>query len=226
MELDRTLWEERWQADVRSARALAALRAKDGEIEQLKEELAKVREKLFNQSLSRETRFDDRLETAADKISNLEGQLQATRRAKEAAVNEKLDLQTGCRATQERLTYAESRVSELITENTVLQQKLKDSKTARVRQGPRLCQKNELETAQNDLIRAQQRVEEAHSKLSGVKAQRETLSNQLREERQSLENEKLKRSELNRQIEILQNKDRRRFLTGSGLLGFSIFIHF
>lgn len=205
-DLGHSLWEERWQADVRSARALAALTAKDAEIGNLKEDLAKLRDKLFNQSICRENRLEDRLESANEKIQNLETQLQASRSAKESAINEKLDMQTNCRATQERLAHAEARISELISQNTLLGQKIKDAKTIRLRQGPRLCQKNELEAAQTSVILAQQRVEEANNKLSGVKAQRETLSNQLRDERQNLESEKQKRFELTRQNDIHQNK--------------------
>jgi hypothetical protein len=55
--IDDDLWEERWEADVRASRALAALRFKDVEIEKLKDELSSVRNKIFNQSIHRSGKF-------------------------------------------------------------------------------------------------------------------------------------------------------------------------
>ena len=92
-------------------RALAALTAKDEQINQLSEEFSNLREKLFNQSLCRENRLENRLDSASDKIQKLQNQIQSIRVAKENAVNDKLDIQTSQRATQERLAHAEARIS-------------------------------------------------------------------------------------------------------------------
>ena len=77
----------------------------------MKEEVSNLREKLFNQSLCRENRLENRLDSASDKIQKLQNQIQSIRAAKDSAVNDKLDIQTSQRATQERLAHAEARIS-------------------------------------------------------------------------------------------------------------------
>ena len=77
-------------------------------------------------------------------IYKLNTQLDANRRTNQKLTDEKLDFQTNCRAAQERATHAETRLSELIGQNTLLQDQLKDAKKPKSGPGPRECQKEEL----------------------------------------------------------------------------------
>ena len=126
--LEISIWEERWNSDVRAARALAALKLKDSEIKRLREENDSLRERIFDTSASRDNRLERRLSDAREQIAQLQSQLDASRRAKENAVDEKNDAITTTRAVKEQLSYAEGRISDLICQNTELEQSLKDQK--------------------------------------------------------------------------------------------------
>ena len=66
-------------------------------------------------------------------MTKLTAQLEANRRTSNKLTNEKLELQTSQRATQERVTHAEQRVDELLGTNAQLEHKLKELKQQRVK---------------------------------------------------------------------------------------------
>ena len=66
-------------------------------------------------------------------MTKLTAQLEANRRTSNKLTNEKLELQTSQRATQERVTHAEQRVDELLGANAQLEHKLKELKQQRVK---------------------------------------------------------------------------------------------
>ena len=76
---------------------------------------------------------------SGSKIRSLRGQLEASRCEKERILNEKHEMQITCRATQERLSHSEARVSELVSKNAALEQKIKDMRQLR-NKGLRECQ--------------------------------------------------------------------------------------
>merc|ERR1711937_1132063 len=204
--LKNEIWEARWEADVRAAKALAVLKNKDEQIRVLTEENNKMRDRIFNKSKSNDRSvLEERLENSGSKIHTLRGQLEASNSEKERILNEKQEIQISCRATQERLSHSESRVSELVSKNAALEQKIKDLRQLK-NKGLRECQKEEVLNARNQVIAMQQEVEVLNNKLLGVKTQREALSNQLDSERKIVENERSKRLELGREIELTQEK--------------------
>jgi len=189
------LWEERWKAEARAARALEAFKLKDEEIETLQKQIAGFKRQIdvvensaVQVASDREQRLEKKLNHAEAKVAKLNAQLDANRRTNQKLTDEKLEYQANCRAAQERATHAESRLSELIGQNTILQDQLKEARKPKTGPGPRECQKEELKQARSDLVTALQKVAETENKLAGVKAQRETLSNQLREEREMSKN--------------------------------------
>lgn len=166
-----SLWEERWKAEARAARALEAFKLKDEEIENLQKQIAGfkvwVYYNLFIQFLwslknskkrqidvvensavqvasDREQRLEKKLNHAEAKVAKLNAQLDANRRTNQKLTDEKLEYQANCRAAQERATHAESRLSELIGQNTILQDQLKEARKPKTGPGPRECQKEEL----------------------------------------------------------------------------------
>ena len=59
------IWEARWEADVRAAKALAVLKNKDEKICALKEENQKMRDRIFNTSATQDkTVLQERLDNA------------------------------------------------------------------------------------------------------------------------------------------------------------------
>ena len=186
--LEISIWEERWNSDVRSARALAAFKLKDSEIKRLREENDALREKIFDTSSSRDSRLERRLSDAREQVAALQSQLDASRRNLEIAVDGRNDAVTSTRAIKEQLKYAEGRISDLIFQNTELEQNLKDQKY-KPRVKPSTTDMT-IKSLKDELVEAQQRAEEAINKLAGVKTQRENLATQLQDTRQALQKEK------------------------------------
>merc|ERR1719223_123478 len=186
--LEISIWEERLNSDVRSARALAAFKLKDAEIKRLREENDALREKIFDTSSSRDSRLERRLSDAREQVAALQSQLDASRRNLEIAVDERNDAVTSTRAIKEQLKYAEGRISDLIYQNTELEQNLKDQKY-KPRVKPSTTDMT-IKSLKDELVDAQQRAEEAINKLAGVKTQRENLATKLHETRDALQKEK------------------------------------
>ena len=92
----------------------------------------------------REQRLEKKLNHAEAKVAKLNAQLDANRRTNQKLTDEKLEYQANCRAAQERATHAETRLSELIGQNTILQDQLKEARKPKTGPGPRECQKEEL----------------------------------------------------------------------------------
>ena len=67
------IWEARWEADVRAAKALAVLKNKDEQIRVLTEENNKMRDRIFNRSKSNDRSvLEERLENSGkSRINNL-----------------------------------------------------------------------------------------------------------------------------------------------------------
>ena len=71
--LKNEIWEARWEADVRAAKALAVLKNKDEQIRALTEENNKMRSRIFNTSKSNDRSvLEERLENSGkSRINNL-----------------------------------------------------------------------------------------------------------------------------------------------------------